>query len=538
MNPQRLHSFTLLLVPLFLLAALFAGCSSNVSQNSNSHSKTLTFSWSEDIGNLNPHTYLPNQFFTQAMVYESLVAYGEGGKIEPWLAEKWEMSPDGKEYLFHLRKDIKFSDGSTFNAAVVKKNFDAVLGNAKEHEWLELINQIKSTEVVDEFRFKMILKNSYYPALQELTLIRPLRFLGEAGFPDNGKTFEGIKKPIGTGPWVLSEYKRGEFATFTRNDLYWGTKPKINKIVVKVIPDGEARVLAFENKEIDLIFGNGLISQDSFKFLKDTGNYETHLSEPTSTRIVQLNSNRGATKDLKVRMAIQHAFNKQAVIDRVFYGLEKKSDTLFSTNFPYSDVHVKPYEYDVERAKQLLDEAGWKEVPGKEFREKDGKPLELQLLFISTHNIQKAVAEVIQGDLRKVGINVKLTGQEEEAHWKTAFQGEFELLFNESWGAPYDPHSYVSAMSKAAEQGNTDYLIQLGLPMKKDMDQKIGKVLLSTDENVRRALYADILTTLHEQAVYLPISYQSNMAVYHKNVSGVNFMPQPYEVPFTTIDVQ
>jgi nickel transport system substrate-binding protein len=252
---------------------------------------------------------------------------------------------------------------------------------------------------------------------------------------------------------------------------------------------------------------------------------------------VQLNSNRGATKDLKVRMAVQHAFNKQAVIDKVFYGMEKKSDMLFSTNFPYTDVRVKPFEYDVERAKQLLDEAGWKEVPGKEFREKDGMPLELQLLFISTHNIQKAVAEVIQGDLRKVGINVKLMGQEEEAHWKTAFQGDFELLFNESWGAPYDPHSYVSAMSKAAEHGNTDYLIQLGLPMKKEIDQKIGKVLLSTDENVRTSLYADILTTLHEQAVYLPISYQSNVAVYHKNVSGVNFLPQPYEVPFSTIDV-
>jgi len=538
MISQRFRSSLALFIPLLILTLLVAGCSSTSQTTESNNSKVLTFSWSEDIGNLNPHTYLPNQFFAQAMVYESLVAYGQGGKIEPSLAERWELSKDGKEYIFHLRKNVKFSDGTAFNASVVKKNFDAVMANGKEHEWLELINQIKATEVLDEFTFKLVLKNPYYPALQELTLIRPLRFLGEAGFPDNGKTFEAIKKPIGTGPWVLSEYKKGEYAVFTRNEHYWGTKPKVEKVVVKVIPDGEARVLAFEKKEIDLIFGNGVISQDSFKYLKESGNYEAHLSEPTSTRILQLNSNRGATKDIKVRMAIQHAFNKQAVIDQVFYGMEKTANTLFSPNFPYCDVPLKPYEYNVERAKQLLDEAGWKVTPGKEFREKNGQPLELDLLYISTHNVQKAVAEVIQGDLRKIGINVKLIGQEEEAHWKTAFEGAFELLFNESWGAPYDPHSYVSAMSKASEQGNTDYLIQLGLPMKKEIDQKIAKVLLSTDENTRKNLYADILTTLHEQAVYLPISYQSNVAVYHKHVSGVHFLPQSYEVPLATIDVQ
>lgn len=524
-----------------ILAIFVTGCSNAAKNQDNAsdkdQAKVVTFSWSGDIGDLNPHTYFPNQWFSQAMVYESLVYYDDGGEIKPWLAESWDISKDGKEYVFHLREDVTFSDGSPFNAAIVKKNFDTVLANASQHEWMELINQIKATEAVDEFTFKLTLHNPYYPTLQELTYIRPLRFVGEAAFPDSQNTFEGLKEPIGTGLWVLSEYKKNEEAVFTRNEKYWGTKPKIDKVVVKVIPDGESRVLAFEKKEIDFIFGNGVISQDSFQFLKESGKYETKLSEPTATRALLFNTNREALKDLKLRLALQHAFNKQAVIDHIFYGTEKKADTLFAPTIPYTKIDVKPYEYNAEKAKQLLDEAGWKQVEGKPFREKAGETLQLELMFISTDNIQKAIAEYAQGEFRKLGIDVKLISKEEENFWATANEGGFDLLFTASWGVPFDPHSYLSAITTASEGGSPDHKALSGLPIKKELDGKIKEVLVSTDEEKRKMLYKDILTTLHEQAVYLPISYQSNVAVYHKNMSGVNFLPQEYEVPFTSIDI-
>lgn len=526
-----------------LLTIIIAGCGNTTKEGENratqDSSKVLTFSWSGDIGDVNPHTYFPNQWFSQAMVYESLVYYGEGGELKPWLAQSWDVSKDGKEYVFHLRKDVTFSDGSPFNATIVKKNFDTVLANAPQHEWMELINQMKSTEVVDDFTFKLILNKPYYPTLQELTYIRPLRFVGEAAFPDSQNTFkDGLKSPIGTGPWVLSEYKKNERAVFTRNEKYWGEKPKVDKVIVKVIPDGESRVLAFEKKDIDLIFGNGVISQDSFRFLKESGKYETKLSEPTATRALLFNTNREALKERKLRLAIQHAFDKKAVIDHIFYGTERKADTLFAPTIPYTKIDVKPYEHDEEKAKQLLDEAGWKQVNGKPFREKAGKPLQLELMFISSDNIQKAIAEYTQGEFRKLGIDMKLTSKEEEDFWATANEGSFDLLFTASWGVPFDPHSYLSAITTPSEGGSPDYKALSGLPGKKELDKKIKEVLVSTDEAHRKMLYTDILTTLHEQAAYLPISYQSNLAVYHKNLSGVHFLPQEYEVPFTTIDMK
>ncbi|SMD01528.1 nickel ABC transporter substrate-binding protein [Sporomusa malonica] len=531
---QKFKKYVAVLISLILLAGLMAGCGSKTSQ-APAKEKVLNFSWAKDIGALNPHMYNPNQMFAQALVYEPLVQYSNDGKIIPWLAESWTISPDGKEYVFKLRKDVKFSDGTQFNAAAVKKNFDAVLANSKRHDWLAFIRQIKETHVMDDNTFKLVLKDAYYPVLQELALVRPIRFLAPSQFPDNGNTGEGIKKPIGTGPWVLSEYKQGEVAVFVRNEHYWGAKPKVDKLVVKIIPDSESRVVAFEKKELNLIYGNGSISLDAFKHLQASGKYETKLSEPLATRVLAINSNKGVTKELKVRQAIQHAFNKDAFVKGVLYGTEHKADTLLATNFPYCNLGLTPYAYSADKAKALLEEAGWKEIKGKEFREKDGQVLELEFCFESTDAIQKSVAEVLQGDLKKIGIKVKLTGEELLSIVQRQKDGNFNIIYSDTWGAPYDPHSLVGSMRAP---GHADYQAQVGLSMKADIDRIATEALVSTDEAKRQALYKEIFTTLHEQAVYLPLSYLANIAVYPKNVTGVTFMGSQYEIPFANMDIQ
>ena len=537
---QRLFKLTSFLVVIVFTSFLLSACnetrSSDKAEENKANAtkaKVLQFSSSHDIGELNPHMYSPNQMFAQDMVYEPLVRYTEGGKVVPHLAEKWQISDDGKDYTFFLRKDVKFSDGSVFNADDVVKNFNAVLANKKRHSWLELVNQIKEVSKVDEYTVKVSLHNPYYPMLQELSLIRPIRFLGLGGFPDDGNTSEGIKAPIGTGPWVLTDYKKDEYAEFSRNENYWGEKPKIDKIHIAIIPDGESRVLAFEKQDIDLIFGSDSISLDSYKFLKESGKYETAISQPIYTRTVALNTNKGPTKDINVRKAIEHAFNKQVVINKIFYGTEKQADTLFPTNFPYSDVKLTPYVYDVNQANKLLDDAGWVLPAGKEFREKDGMPLELELCFDSANNVHKAIAEVLQGDFRKIGMNVKLVGEESQLFGQRQTNGNFNMIFSDTFGTPYDPHSMISSMRVPS---HADYQAQVGLSMKKELDLKIEEALISTNEKTRQDLYNYILGTLHDQAVYLPISYATNLTVYHKNIKGVGFGQMNSEIPFVKMD--
>ena len=284
-----------------------------------------------------------------------------------------------------------------------------------------------------------------------------------------------------------------------------------------------------------MLFGNGQITLDSFKQLKESGSYIANSSEPLATRVLAIHSNNGPTKDLKVRQALEHALDKQSLIENVFYGTEQKADTLFSPNFPYSNLNLQPYEFDLEKAKQLLEEAGWKLAPGKEFREKDGKVLELDLGFDSGEVVQKTIAEYAQGQFGKIGIKLNLIGEEYQTHVKRQKDGKFNLIFSETWGAPYDPHTVVGSMR---EPSHADYQAQSGLSMKKEMDDKISKVLISNDEKARQDLYRDVLTTLHDQAVYLPISYITNVAVAQKNVSGVSFMPTQYEIPFHKMEIK
>lgn len=492
----------------------------------------LTFSWSQDVGTLNPHLYDPSQMFAQDMIFEPLVNYGRGGEIQPGLAESWEIAPDGKVITFQLRQEVNFSDGTPFNATAAKANFDQVLKNRKEHEWLGLIEEIERVEVEGDSTLKLDLKAPYYPALQELTLIRPVRFLSPAAFPDSGTTAGGIKAPIGTGPWTLAEYQKDSQAVFKRNEKYWGEKPAIEQITVKVIPEGETRVLAFEKGELDLIYGNGEISLDSFKQLRDSKQYTAEVSQPLNTRAIAINSARGATQELRVRQAIQHSVNKDAIISAIFYNTEQKADTYFSTEVPYANLGLQPYAYDVNQAKALLEEAGWQQPAGQNIRQKDGQPLTLDLSFSGKNNVDKAIAEAIQADLKAAGIDLKLLGEEEQSWYDRQTSGEFNLIFNDTWGPPYEPQAMMSSMRAPS---HADYEAQSGLPMKAEIDQKIGEVLLSTDEKARQQLYRDILTTLHEQAVYLPISYSTNIAVLHKNLSGFQFMPQANQVPLSKL---
>jgi nickel transport system substrate-binding protein len=495
---------------------------------------TLTYSWPSNVGPLNPHLYSPNQMFAQAMVYEPLVKYTEKGMVIPWLARAWQVSPDGTVYTFQLRKDVVFSDGTPFDAVAVKKNFDAILRNAKRHAWLEFIAQIKETAVVDAHAFQLTLRRPYYPALQELALVRPARFLAPSAFPDSGNTADGLKKPIGTGPWVLAESKLGEYDRFVRNDRYWGPKPAFATLVVKVIPDANTRAAAFEAGEIDLIYGAGghsgaQISLDTFKRYQKDPRYVTQLSPPLLSRVVALNTKSGPTRDLAVRKAILHAVDKDALVRAIFLDTERRADTLFAPTFPYCDVKLAPYAFAPVTAEQLLEKAGWTRSAGQPVRSKAGEPLAVDLVFVGKDPVMKAIGEVIQGDLRKIGIQVNLLGQEEDAFEKRHLNGEFGLTFNETWGAPYDPHSFMSSMRVPS---HADYQAQLGLTMKADLDAKIGEVLVSTDPAKRQRLYTELLTLLHEQAVYLPISYQVGTIVHRPDLTGVGYGATKNEIPF------
>lgn len=490
----------------------------------------LVFAATRNVGPLNPHMYSPNQMYGQNMVYEPLVKYTKEGKIVPWLAESWEIAPDGKSYTFKLRTDVKFSDGSAFDAEAVKKNVDAVLASRKRHDWLDLINKLVGVEVVDAHTVRFKLNEAYYPLLQDLSLIRPLRFMAPGSIPESGTTADGIKAPVGTGPWMVAELKDGEYDLFKQNPHYWGKKPGFDEVMFKVIPDTNSRALALESGEVDIVFGDGSITPDAFKrFESQSGQFAATVSQPMATRMLAINSKRFPTDDLAVRKAISHATNKDAIVKDVLFNIEPKADTLFASNVPYANLGLKPYEYNAEAATKLLEEAGWKLPAGGKVREKNGKKLTIDLNFVSSDGTERAIAEVMQADLGKVGFQVNLVGEEPSAKHAREIDGTFHLIFNASWGAPYEPHAFAASMRQPS---HADYQAQAGLPMKAEIDKQITQVMLETDDAKRAELWTWILNTLHDQAVYLPISSLNLIEVHNpKKVGNVEFGALANEIP-------
>ncbi|KAA0972548.1 nickel ABC transporter, nickel/metallophore periplasmic binding protein [Aureimonas fodinaquatilis] len=491
--------------------------------------EAIRFSWPVNAGPLNPHLYSPNQMFAQGMVYEPLVRYQPDGKIVPWLAQAWDVSPDGRVYIFQLRLDVRFSNGEVFNAAAAAANFNAVLANRQQHAWLELANQILSADAIGDYTLQLTLKEPYYPLLQELALLRPFRFAAPSQFINEG-TKEGILAPVGTGPWIFAQARPFEFDLFVRNDTYWGAKPDYPSVEIKIIPDANTRTVAFETGEIDLIYGvDGQISPDTFERFRNSGTATAELSEPMETHMLALNTGHGPTADLAVRRAINHAVNKDLMVSHLFHGTQSRADTLFAANVPYADIGLAPYAYDPEKSVELLEDAGWMTDTDGVTRSRNGEPLIIDLCFIGNDANARAMAEVVQAELAKIGISAVLVGEEESSINARQVDGRFGMIFNRTWGAPYDPHAFVSSMRVPS---HADYQAQLGLTDKAEIDARIGEVLLSTDEAARQDLYTQILTRLHEEAVYLPLTYARAIVVAKPELGDVPFGAISSEIPF------
>lgn len=492
----------------------------------------ITTAWPVNVGPLNPHLYTLNQMFAQSMVYEPLVKYQADGSVKPWLAKSWSHSADGKTWTFILRDDVTFSNGEVFDAQAAAENFRAVLDNRQRHAWLELTNQITDVKALDKTTLQITLKDAYYPFLQELALPRPFRFIAPSQFKDN-ETMHGIKAPIGTGPWVLKESKLNQYDVLVRNEHYWGEKPKIQKITVKVIPDPTTRAVAFETGDIDLLYGNeGLLPLDTFARFSQDPQYHTQLSAPAETVMLALNSAKAPTSELAVREALNYAVDKKSLIDNALYGTQQVADTLFAPTVPYANIGLKPRQYDPQQAITLLEKAGWTLPAGQTVREKNGQPLHIELAYIGTDALSKTMAEIIQADMRKIGVDVALIGEEESSIYARMRDGRFGMIFSRTWGAPYDPHAFMSSMRVPS---HADYQAQLGLPDKAQIDKEIGDVLTTTDETQRKSLYRDILTRLHNEAVYLPISYMSMMVVAKPELGEIPYAPITSEIPFEQI---
>ncbi|MBD2866347.1 staphylopine-dependent metal ABC transporter substrate-binding lipoprotein [Paenibacillus oceani] len=512
---------------------LLAGCNGDKAETAGTpkSAQSLVYATAKDIYDMNPHLYT-GSMPAQGMVYESLVENTKDG-IKPLLAESWEISPDGKTYTFRLRKGVTFHDGEPFNAEAVKANIEAVQSNAGKHAWIKLSTKIVSVAAVDEHTVRLALTEPYDPTLLELSMTRPYVFLSPKDF-GNGGTKDGVKGYNGTGPYKLAEHKTDQYATFTANETYWGGAPKLKQITAKVLPAGETTLLALQKGEVNFVFtddrGADSIDVDAMNQLVQSGKYRLIRSEPMNTKMIVANSSKAGSpaQETAVRDALWHSIDRETIGKHIFSGTETPAFALFSSNVNYANVDLKKRNYDLETAKKLLDQAGWKTESGSETRAKAGSKLTMKLIYDVNSNSQKTQAEFIQSTAKQIGIALELIGEQSSSIAQRRSSGDYELMFNQTWGLAYDPQSTIAAFTSESAY----YHATRGIAKASELYGKINAVTIAAEEKTRKALYADILRIVHDEAVFIPITNGSVTVVAPKDLQGVSFKQTQFELPF------
>jgi len=340
------------------------------------------------VGRLDPHTYRPNEFFASNMVYEGLVEYGQDGVILPSLAESWTVEADGAgmKYTFTLREGVKFHDGSAWDCSVAKLNFDHVLAppltTGDWHGWYKLPEQINGWTCKSDFVFEVTTKDNYYPLLQELTYIRPLRMLspamfvggadsdpltqnschvgwGEATLGDVTVTCAGVTGISGTGRWVYDTTEADETVVFKLNAEHWDSSPADAVQVLRLVKyaDHAAVKAAVMDGTLDVVIGAGPLDPEDIEDMMTNHKDKVTVSmtEAIQNRIIIFNTAKAPTDDIQMRKVIIHAINKAAIIAKELHGLAEPVDGLFPKTAPYCNLALTPrWDYDIEKAELLI----------------------------------------------------------------------------------------------------------------------------------------------------------------------------------------
>lgn len=345
----------------------------------------------ESAGPINPHQYAPNALWAQDWIYEGLVSYGQDGVIVPALATSWTTGPipSGQRITFQLRQGVVFHDGSPWNCQAAKLNFDHVLSDTvkQRHQWFLAGQHLKSWTCNGDYEFVLETSSPFYPLLQELTYIRPLRFASPSAFaqgaasdPDLHNSCEtgdfgskwdyleeevtclGLTAPIGTGPFKYVSREEGPDGSdnkviFARNDDYWGQKAGIQTLNVVRYENTEAVEAALKSGALDMALGIGPLTAKQVQNLKfyHSDQFDVLHSDVIQHALLVFNTNRAPTDSSSMRRAIIHAIDKTSFLEEEFAGLEQPVTQLLPLTAPYCNVDLNPkWAYDIEKAELLL----------------------------------------------------------------------------------------------------------------------------------------------------------------------------------------
>lgn len=454
----------------------------------------------EDALTLDPIASSDNpSIWTELLIYDQLVRPTKDGKaLEPGLAEKWTVAPDGKEYVFTLR-DAKFSNGDPVTADDVIASLKRAAG--EKSDWGRFFRPITGYEAVDAKIIRMTLDTPFTPMLNNLAMfsasIMPAKLVDQPGFFEN---------PVGSGPFKLKEWRKGEAIVLEKNPNYWQAgKPSVDAAEIQVIAEDNARVLKLQAGEIDAILN---VPYNQVAQLKANSELKADVADVFRVDMVQLNTKVKPFDDQRVRQALNYAVNKDALIRGVLFG----NGVPATSSIPIMAYHneaLEPYPQDLEKAKALLAEAGMA----------DG--FKTSMLVPSGNVTARQVATVLQSDLGKIGVQVQLQTIEGSSQFSTTKAGNYEMSLSYATSDTIDPDQLIGFTAINPERANAFHT--------EWKDERVNELYLQERQTLdgpeREKQFQEMERRIHDGApfifLYLPQATYATRA----NVEGFAVLP-------------
>jgi peptide/nickel transport system substrate-binding protein len=476
-----------------------------------------------------------------ALVFNGLLRYNENMELEPCLAEKWSVSKDGKVITYYLRKGVKFHDGVEMTAQDVLFTWKVYADPTTKTPYGADYQYIKNVEIMDPYIVKVTYSKAFAPALTNtFTSILPKHLL-EGKDINNDDDFN--RHPVGTGPYKFVEWKTAQQIVLEANPDYWEGKPHIKRFVLRIIPDQSSEFLSLLKGETDAMgaWTGGTLSPEQYARETDTPKFTNYYNKYQTDQFVYVyigwNLENPLFKDVKVRKALTMAIDRQAIIENVVYGLGSLCTGPFVPQSWAYNKDIKPLPFDVEGAKALLKQAGWKMgTDGLLHKSINGKDTPFRFkLYTNQGNVSRErIATIVQQQLKGVGIDC----QPQIMEWTTLIneyinKRKYDAMVM-GWQFGPEPDCYLcwhSSQMGEHQYNMVDY-------KNKTVDSLLVQGRETLDPKKRKAIYHKIHKILADDVAATFLYVPESLPAVHKrfkglevNRNGIGWHPERWYVP-------
>jgi len=441
------------------------------------------------------HVYLLN-------IFEPLFYYDldyDGVRLKPVLAERMDVSDDGLEITIHLKKNIWFSDGVPVTADDVVFTYNTIMNPGVDAADIRnYYENFKDVVKIDDKTVKFVFKELYWKTIESVGVFEVLpKHVYE--FKDPEEFNKHRSNPVGSGPYVFERWDVGQQIVLRRNDNYWGKRPKLDKIVFKYITNATAALQALRSHDVDYMEP----SSEQFAEMSVNEQFKKEFNilsywEP-SHGFAYLGWNQASVffEDRRVRLAMTHIVNRKAIVKDLLKGYAKVVTGPFYLYGKQNDPNIKPWAYDLDKARELLNKAGWVDTDSDGIRDKNGKAFSFRISYPSGSITGERIVKLLKDDASKVGIDVIPDPLEWSIFIERLNRREFDAAMS-AWGGTIESDPYQLFHSSQTKGRGSNYV---GFS-NAEADTLIEEARRTLDENKRYRLYHKFHRLLHEEQPY------------------------------------